>query len=107
MLRLSDGQVESLWDEVLPGEVRERPTPEALARLAPERVCIAGRQQPGSRKTRRRLGPYRTRAQGRISHLKRSYGLRRPRLQGEGGMKTWSAWSILAYNLDTLAIRTS
>ena len=25
MLRLSGGQVESLWDEVLPGEVRELP----------------------------------------------------------------------------------
>jgi hypothetical protein len=25
MLRPSDGQVESLWDEVLPGEVRELP----------------------------------------------------------------------------------
>jgi hypothetical protein len=25
MLRLSDGQVESLWDEVLAGEVRELP----------------------------------------------------------------------------------
>src|SRR5271167_667655 len=25
MLRLSDGQVESLWDEVLPGEVKELP----------------------------------------------------------------------------------
>src|SRR5262249_57652789 len=31
MLRLSDGQVESLWDEVLPGEVRE--LPENLATL--------------------------------------------------------------------------
>ena len=31
MLRLSDGQVESLWDEVLPGEVRE--LPEGLAAL--------------------------------------------------------------------------
>src|SRR6266568_6058939 len=31
MLRLSDGQVESLWDEVLPGEVRE--LPEDLAAL--------------------------------------------------------------------------
>ena len=26
MLRLSDGQVGSLWDEVLPGEVRELPS---------------------------------------------------------------------------------
>jgi hypothetical protein len=31
MLRLSGGQVESLWDEVLPGEVRE--LPEDLAAL--------------------------------------------------------------------------
>ena len=31
MLRLAGGQVESLWDEVLPGEVRE--LPEDLAAL--------------------------------------------------------------------------
>jgi hypothetical protein len=31
MLRLSEGQVESLWDEVLPGDVRE--LPEDLATL--------------------------------------------------------------------------
>ncbi len=31
MLRLSGGQVESLWDEVLPGDVRE--LPEDLAAL--------------------------------------------------------------------------
>ena len=48
-----------------------------------------------------------TGAEGRISHLKRSYGLRRSRLKGQQGMTTWTAWSILAYNLDTLAIRTS
>jgi IS5 family transposase len=91
----------------LDGGFEKGPTAEALHELSPERVFIAGRQQPGSRRTQRRLGRYRTGAEGRISHLKRSYGLRRSRLRGEAGMKSWSAWSILAYDLDTLAIRTS
>ena len=44
--------------------------------------------------------------EGRISHLKRRYGLKRSRLKGHRGARTWTAWAILAYNLDTLAIRT-
>ena len=44
--------------------------------------------------------------EGRISHLKRGYGLRRSRLKGHDGMRTWTGWAILAYDLDTLAIRT-
>jgi IS5 family transposase len=91
----------------LDGGFELRPTAEALHELSPERVFIAGRQQPGSRRTQRRLGRYRTGAEGRISHLKRSYGLRRSRLKGGGGMRAWTAWSILAYNLDTFAIRAS
>ena len=49
---------------------------------------------------------YRTGAEGRISHLKRRYGLRRSRLKGHDGRQIWTGWAILAYNLDTLAIRT-
>ncbi len=90
----------------LDGGFQQGPTAEALAELEPDRVFIAGRQQPGSRRTQRRLGRYRTGAEGRISHLKRSYGLRRSRLKGEAGVRAWTAWGILAYNLDTLAIRT-
>ena len=52
-------------------------TREQLEDLGPERVFISGRQQPGSRRTQRRLQRYRTGAEGRISHLKRGYGLRR------------------------------
>jgi IS5 family transposase len=89
----------------LDGGFEKHPTDEALERIAPERVFIAGRQQPGSRRTQRRLAKYRTGAEGRISHLKRSYGLRRTRLKGAAGAHAWSAWAILAYNLDTLAIR--
>lgn len=91
----------------LDGGFQPRPTSQALGDLDPERTFIAGRQQPGSRRTQRRLGRYRTGAEGRISHLKRGYGLRRSRLKGGPGMRAWSAWAILAYNLDTLAIRAS
>jgi transposase, IS5 family len=83
------------------------PTRQALERCEPERTFIAGRQQPGSRRTQRRLARYRTGSEGRISHLKRGYGMRRSRLKEHHGMQTWTGWGILTYNLDTLAIRTT
>jgi transposase, IS5 family len=73
----------------------------------PGRVFIAGRQSAGSRRTDRRLARFRVGIEGRISHLKRRYGLRRSRLKGHRGARTWTAWAILAYNLDTLAIRAA
>jgi transposase, IS5 family len=73
--------------------------------LAPDRVFISGRQQPGSKRTQRRLQKYRTGAEGRISHLKRGYGLDRSRLKGDEGQQIWNGWAILAYNADTLAVR--
>jgi transposase, IS5 family len=91
----------------LDGGFNVAPTRQALERFAPERTFIAGRQQPGSRRTQRRLARYRTGSEGRISHMKRGYGLRRSRLKDHHGMQTWTGWSILTYNLDTLAIRTS
>jgi IS5 family transposase len=82
------------------------PTNDTLAELDLDRVFIAGRQQPGSDRTQRRLRRYRTGAEGRISHLKRRYGLDRSRLKGDEGQQIWTEWSILAYNADTLAVRT-
>jgi len=73
----------------------------------PERVFISGRQSAGSRRTDRRLARFRVGIEGRISHLKRRYGLRRSRLKGHRGAHTWTAWAILAYDLDTLAIRAA
>lgn len=70
-------------------------------------VFVSGRHEPGSRRARKRQARYRTGTEGRISHLKRSYGLRRSRLKGHHGQQTWTGWGILAYNLDTLAIRTA
>jgi len=72
----------------------------------PDRAFIAGRRSAGSKKTNRRLAKFRVGAEGRISHLKRRYGLRRSRLKRHEGARTWAAWAILAYNLDTLAIRS-
>jgi transposase, IS5 family len=88
----------------LDGGFVPRPTIQTLAPLAPTRTFIAGRAEPGSRRTRRRLGRYRTGCEGRISHLKRRYGLRRSRLRGDQGQRIWTGWAILAYNLDTLAV---
>jgi IS5 family transposase len=73
----------------------------------PSRVFIAGRKSAGSKRTNRRLARFRVGIEGRISHLKRRYGLKRSRLKGHHGARTWTAWAILAYNLDTLAIRTA
>jgi len=77
---------------------------EQLASIKPQRVSVSGRREPGSARTKRRLRRYRTGVEGRISHLKRGYGLGRSRLKGYEGQQIWSGWGILAYNLDTLAV---
>ena len=82
------------------------PTNSALADLAPKTVFIAGRHEPQSQRTQRRLRRYRTGEEGRISHLKRRYGLDRSRLKRDEGQQIWTEWAILAYNADTLAART-
>jgi transposase, IS5 family len=89
----------------LDGGFNVGPTREAFEDLEPDRVFISGRQQPGSKRTQRRLQKYRTGAEGRISHLKRGYGMDRSRLKGDEGQQIWNGWAILAYNADTLAIR--
>jgi transposase, IS5 family len=91
----------------LDGGFLPRPTAQTLAALAPTRTFISGRAEPGSRRTRRRLARYRTGCEGRISHLKRGYHLRRSRLKGDQGQRIWTGWAVLAYNLDTLAIQTT
>ena len=89
----------------LDGGFNVGPTNRALVDLQPEQMFIAGRQEPGSKRTQRRLRRYRTGAEGRISHLKRRYGLDRSRLKGDQGRQIWTEWAILAYNADTLAVR--
>ena len=88
----------------LDGGFRTKASEEALAPLAPERIYIAGRASPGSKRTQRRLARYRTGAEGRISHLKRRYGLRRSRLKGSEGARTWTGWAVYAYNVESYRV---
>jgi IS5 family transposase len=84
-----------------------RLTQKLLEPLEPERVFIAGKRSTAagaSKRTRERLASYRTGAEGRISHLKHGYGLKRSRLKGAPGTQTWVGWGALAYNLDTYTI---
>lgn len=64
---------------------------------------VGSRTNTGSRRTRRRLACFRVGAEGRIAHLKRSYGARRSRLRGIAGAATWTSWAVLAYDVDTAA----
>ena len=103
--RARSGSGSRVREVALDGGFNVGPTNAALEDLAPKKVFIAGRQEPGSKRTQRRLRRYRTGAEGRISHLKRRYGLDRSRLKGDEGRQIWTEWAILAYNADTLAVR--
>ena len=87
----------------LDGGFQTKPSEETLAPLGCA-LFISGRVQPGSKRTRRRLARYRTGIEGRVSHLKRGYGLGRSRLRGADGERIWSRWAAFAYNLDTYTI---
>lgn len=59
----------------------------------------------------RRAYRFRAGIEGRISVLRRKYGLERCRYRGENGMGRWIGWGILAHNLakisQTVAARTA
>jgi IS5 family transposase len=94
----------SVAEVAVDGGFPVRSTQKAVESLEPERLFIAGKRSTAagaSKRTRDRLASYRTGSEGRISHLKRDYGLKRSRLKGAPGTNTWVGWGALAYNLDT------
>jgi transposase, IS5 family len=90
----------TLREVMVDGGFTTKETNTALEGLADE-IYIAGRQETGSQRTRRRRKRYRTGAEGRVSHLKRGYGLRRSRLKGDEGHQIWDNWATFTYNADT------
>jgi IS5 family transposase len=52
----------------------------------------------------RRLRNWRVGIEARISHLKRSFGLRRTRLRRLPGAKTWVGLGVFAYNLQRMTV---
>jgi transposase, IS5 family len=83
----------------------------ALAELGVQRI---GLQRKGTlsaaraalERTRafRRLRNWRVGIEARISHLKRSFGLRRTRLRRLPGARTWVGLGIFAYNLQRMSV---
>jgi transposase, IS5 family len=55
----------------------------------------------------RRLRNWRVGIEARISHLKRSFGIRRTRLRRLPGAQTWVGLGIFAYNLQRMAVVTA
>ena len=56
------------------------------------------------RKASSRLVKWRTGSEGRISHLKCSWGWNRTRLDGIDGARTWCGWGVLAHNATKIAL---
>jgi transposase, IS5 family len=89
-----------LREVTVDGGFMPTPTNTALDDVADE-VHITGRQEQGSRRTRRRRQRYRIGIEGRISHLKRGYGVRRSRLKDDQGHQIWNGWATFTYNAQT------
>lgn len=75
----------------------------ASAKIADKVIPRVGRADPveATRAWRRRYR-FRAGAEGRISALKRRYGIRRSRLKGHSGVRIWIGLGILANNLDRM-----
>ncbi len=87
------------------GFTSARPAKHSTIMVSRRTGCSSPAASTRLQRTQRRLQKYRTGAEGRISHLKRGYGLDRSRLKGDEGQQIWNGWAILAYNADTLAVR--
>ena len=102
-----DAQGISILEAAVDGGFGKNVTTEAFENSAQDDVTVwnPNAPAPDSKRTGRRLYCYRAGAEGRISHLKRDYGMGRSRLKGAARSRAWCAWAILAYNLDTHSVR--
>jgi IS5 family transposase len=85
-----------------------------LHHLGVRRVAIprnantsAARREGEHRRSFRRLVKWRTGSEGRISHLKRSYGWDRARLDRRNGAGTWCGHGVFAHNLVKISALTA
>jgi transposase, IS5 family len=72
------------------------------------RKGIPGKARAAVERTRRfkRMRNWRVGIEARISHLKRSFGLRRARLRRLAGATIWVGLGIFAYNLQRMTLIT-
>jgi transposase, IS5 family len=77
-----------------------------VRRVGLQRTGTPGKARLAVERTRRfrRLRNWRVGIEARISHLKRSFGLRRTRLRQLGGARIWVGLGIFAYNLQRMTV---
>jgi transposase, IS5 family len=77
-----------------------------VRRVGLQRTGTPGKARQALERTRafRRLRNWRVGIEARISHLKRSFGLRRTRLRRLPGARTWVGLGIFAYNLQRMTV---
>jgi transposase, IS5 family len=77
-----------------------------VKRVGLQRTGTPGKARLAVERTRRfrRLRNWRVGIEARISHLKRSFGLRRTRLRRLGGARTWVGLGLFAYNLQRMTV---
>jgi IS5 family transposase len=77
-----------------------------VKRVGLQRTGTPGKARQAYERTRRfrRLRNWRVGIEARISHLKRSFGLRRTRLRRLPGARTWVGLGIFAYNLQRMTV---
>ncbi len=82
-----------------------------LEALGVKHVAIPRKGRPGPQRQElessrrfRKLVKWRTGSEGRISHLKHSWGWERTMLDGIDGARTWCGWGVLAHNATKIAV---
>jgi transposase, IS5 family len=77
-----------------------------VTRIGLQRTGTPGKARRALEQSRafRRMRNWRVGIEARISHLKRSFGLRRTRLRRLGGARTWVGLGIFAYNLQRMTV---
>jgi IS5 family transposase len=82
-----------------------------LHELGVKHVAIPRKGRPGAQRQGvessrrfRKLIKWRTGSEGRISHLKHSWGWERTMLDGIEGARTWCGWGVLAHNATKIAV---
>jgi IS5 family transposase len=81
-----------------------------LESMGVQHVAIPKKGRPGPQRQQvefsprfRKLIKWRTGSEGRIAHLKRSWGWERTVLEGIDGARTWCGWGVLAHNTTKIA----
>jgi IS5 family transposase len=81
-----------------------------LHELGVQHVAIPRKGRPGAQRQAvessrrfRKLVKWRTGSEGRISHLKHSWGWERTMLDGIDGSRSWCGWGVLAHNATKIA----